>query len=92
MRAHPRHGLSVAVVCSLALSALAIAQQSSSTSDMSAADLYENACAACHAASGRGRPQHEVGFAVPLPDFTDCNFATREPDEDWLAIVHSAKR
>ena len=26
---------------------------------------------------------------MPLPDFTDCNFATREPDEDWLAIVHS---
>jgi hypothetical protein len=23
-----------------------------------------------------------------LPDFTDCSFATREPDADWFAIVH----
>ena len=23
-----------------------------------------------------------------LPNFTDCNFASREPDSDWLAIVH----
>jgi hypothetical protein len=25
---------------------------------------------------------------VPVPDFTDCSFATREPDADWLAIIH----
>jgi hypothetical protein len=29
-----------------------------------------------------------VGFDQPLPDFSDCNFATREPDADWLAIAH----
>jgi hypothetical protein len=29
-----------------------------------------------------------VGFEDPLPDLTDCNFATREPDSDWMAIVH----
>jgi hypothetical protein len=29
-----------------------------------------------------------VGFDVPLPDFTDCDFTTREPDADWLAIAH----
>jgi hypothetical protein len=29
-----------------------------------------------------------VAFADPLPDFTDCRFATREPDADWLAVVH----
>jgi hypothetical protein len=29
-----------------------------------------------------------VAFADPLPDLTDCSFATREPDADWMAIVH----
>jgi hypothetical protein len=25
---------------------------------------------------------------VPLPDFTECTFATREPDADWIAVAH----
>ena len=50
--------------------------------------IYASACAACHGADGRGRTQSEVGFAIPLPDFTDCDFAVREPDSDWSAIVH----
>jgi hypothetical protein len=29
-----------------------------------------------------------VGFDVPLPDFTDCAFASAEPDPDWFAVVH----
>lgn len=52
------------------------------------AALYLAACAACHGADGRGAPEALVGFDVPLPDFTDCRFATREPDVDWLAVVH----
>jgi len=54
----------------------------------SAAEVYKEACAACHGTDGRGVPQSQVGFDLPLPDFTDCNFATREPDSDWLAIAH----
>ena len=50
--------------------------------------LYRAACAACHGADGRGTTQALVGFDVPLPDFTDCNFASREPDADWIAIAH----
>lgn len=46
------------------------------------------ACAACHGADGRGAPAEQVGFDTPLPDFTDCSFATREPDGDWLAVAH----
>jgi len=49
--------------------------------------LYRAACAACHGDDGRGRAAVEVGFAEPLPDFTDCSFATREPDADWLSIT-----
>lgn len=50
--------------------------------------VYRAACAACHAADGRGAPQLTVGFAVPLPDFTDCSFNSREPAADWFAIGH----
>jgi hypothetical protein len=54
----------------------------------SAQSLYTSACATCHGPDGRGSPQATVAFADPLPDFTDCSFATREPDADWLAVVH----
>ena len=50
--------------------------------------LFQSACAACHGADGRGAPRPAVGFDVPLPDFTDCGFATAEPDPDWIAVVH----
>jgi mono/diheme cytochrome c family protein len=63
--------------------------QSSVESSLPGRELYERACAACHAADGRGSPQSLVGFETPLPDFTDCSFATREPDADWAAIAHS---
>jgi len=29
-----------------------------------------------------------VGFEQPLPDFTDCDFASREPQADWVAVAH----
>ncbi|HEX7091534.1 MAG TPA: c-type cytochrome [Longimicrobiales bacterium] len=50
--------------------------------------LYRAACAACHGADGTGTTQALVGFDVPLPDFTDCSFASREPDADWIAVAH----
>lgn len=56
--------------------------------DTTGALLYAVACAACHGPDGRGRSQDQVGFDVPLPDFTDCEFAEREPDADWYAIIH----
>lgn len=50
--------------------------------------LYTSACATCHGPDGRGSPRATVAFEDQLPDFTDCGFATREPDADWLAVVH----
>ena len=52
------------------------------------AALYASACSSCHGARGTGMPQHQVGFDLPLPDFTDCSFASREPDSDWIAVTH----
>lgn len=54
----------------------------------SGAELYTAACAACHGADGRGRTATQLGFELPVPDFTDCDFAAREPDSDWLAVIH----
>ncbi|HSF14189.1 MAG TPA: cytochrome c [Vicinamibacteria bacterium] len=51
--------------------------------------LYRVACASCHGEDGRGVDPSQVGFDVPLPDFTDCSFATREPDVDWMAVTHA---
>ena len=51
-------------------------------------ELYTRACAACHGDDGAGRSVEDVGFATPLPDFTDCEFTSREPDPDWYAIIH----
>lgn len=50
--------------------------------------VYERACTACHGPDGRGADRSAVGFDLALPDFTDCSFATREPDGDWLAVAH----
>ncbi len=49
--------------------------------------LYHFACAACHGSDGRGAPADTVGFDVPLPDFTDCNFVTREAAADWIIVA-----
>ena len=52
------------------------------------AEVYASACAACHGPDGRGAPQTALGFDLAMPDFSDCSFATREPDADWGAVVH----
>ena len=50
-------------------------------------ELYGTACMACHGSDGAGAGRDRVGFDLPLPDFTDCSFATREANADWTAVV-----
>jgi len=50
--------------------------------------LYATACAACHGVDGTGAPAEQVAFDLELPDFTDCSFASREPDADWVIVAH----
>jgi mono/diheme cytochrome c family protein len=50
-------------------------------------ELYRVSCAACHGSDGRGASASMVGFKNPLPDFTDCNFSTREAEVDWVIVV-----
>ncbi|HZF30495.1 MAG TPA: cytochrome c [Gammaproteobacteria bacterium] len=52
------------------------------------AQIFRSACAACHGADGRGRTAAELGFDNALPDFTDCDFSSREQNGDWSAIVN----
>ncbi|MFC1764814.1 c-type cytochrome [Planctomycetota bacterium] len=49
--------------------------------------LFEQNCMACHGVDGTGAPSSTVGFAVPLPDFTDSSFASREPAADWVKVA-----
>ena len=49
--------------------------------------LYMAACQSCHGADGRGAAIAHVGFSDPLPDFTDCSYASREAAQDWETVV-----
>lgn len=71
------------IVC---IFSLAWGSQQSSNSK-TGQQLYRQACAACHGPDGRGAPSSTVGFKTPLPDFTDCNFAPREPNIDWYFVA-----
>ena len=77
-----------AALCVLASGPVAVAAPHLAQAGETGRELYEGACAACHAPDGTGNPIATVGFDIALPDFTDCRFASREPDGDWLAVVH----
>jgi hypothetical protein len=53
-----------------------------------AQEVFDQACASCHGSDGTGQDASVVGFDLELPDFSECSFASREPDGDWLAVVH----
>jgi hypothetical protein len=72
----------------LLFSAVSVAGAQTIAALDSGESVYRAACAACHGPDGRGAPQLTVGFDVPLPDFTDCRFNSREPAADWFAISH----
>ncbi len=63
-------------------------EDSIKVADKTGKQLFLESCATCHGADGKGAQQSQLGFDTPPPDFTDCNFATREPDADWIAVAH----
>ncbi len=50
------------------------------------AAIYRDACQHCHGVDGRGASIEQLSLPA-IPDFTDCQFAPREPDGDWLAVI-----
>ena len=85
MRAHK---VMAGVVTSLSLAVVpsALPQQ---VEDLSDQELYEIACGSCHGPDGTGVDPTQVAFTVPVPDLTQCSFASREPDADWIAVAHA---
>src|SRR5262249_8493146 len=67
----------------LVVVALALATQARA---LSGPEVYEQACASCHGADGRGAPAGRA-ITVPLPDFTDCNVSTAESTANWAGLV-----
>ncbi len=51
-------------------------------------DTYAASCANCHGLDGTGADPALLAFEEEMPDFTDCDFAAREPDGDWIAVAH----
>jgi mono/diheme cytochrome c family protein len=59
-------------------------------SQETARELYEMGCSSCHGRDGAGGDSGTtVAFEVPVPDFSECSFASREPDADWIAVSHA---
>jgi mono/diheme cytochrome c family protein len=52
------------------------------------AELYGKACVTCHGRDGKTVSRAALAHTYRVPDFTDCRFAQREADGDWLAIIH----
>jgi hypothetical protein len=80
-----RTGLLFVVV--LASPAPAVAQQAAAA-PRTAPQVYQTVCATCHGPDGKGGVNLELEKIIALPDFSDCTFANREPDSDWLAVAH----
>jgi mono/diheme cytochrome c family protein len=80
--------VTVALVAASAGPLGAAAQVPEDLDQLSGPELYAASCANCHGPDGRGLDRAQVGFEEPLPDFTDCDFAAREPDTDWIAVTH----
>lgn len=55
---------------------------------LSGKQLYMDACANCHGVDGKGASNRQLGLQTLPPDFTDCTFASREPDGDWIDVAH----
>lgn len=85
MRTHP--AVLTALLTAILVASTADAQPTPPDGVPSGKGLYESACATCHGPDGRGMPRSHVGFDIEVPDFTDCAFATPEPDGDWAAVI-----
>ncbi|MBM3295498.1 MAG: cytochrome c, partial [Candidatus Aminicenantes bacterium] len=83
----PAPPAAAALILLAAAAALEAAQAGAPTPSRTGRQIYLETCAACHGPDGRGQSRSRVGFDVPLPDFTDSSFASREPDADWAGIA-----
>ena len=88
MLRHNRFTPGTAAVALLLLIAATAAAQAPAPA-RSGREIYESTCAMCHGPDGRGGVNPAIENIVKPPDFTDCAFAAREPDEAFLAVAHN---
>ena len=62
--------------------------QKSTFAVRSGKQIYQTNCATCHGQNGRGARPEDTGLDIPVPNFTDCAFTTRETETDWVGLVH----
>ncbi|MCK7480378.1 MAG: cytochrome c [Candidatus Moduliflexus flocculans] len=65
------------------------AQDEAALSQRTGRQIFLDTCAACHAPDGKGHSRSRLGFDVAPPDFTDPDFASREPHSDWVGIARN---
>ena len=90
MRPTHRHGRLRSIIpfiAAVALGPLAVIAAEEPALE-SGRDIYRAACASCHGSDGRGAPASLTTLDTAPPDFTDCDFANREPDGDWVGIAY----
>ena len=75
-------------VISTAAAQLPYAVNGADLADATGEAIYANSCANCHGLDGTGVEPALLAFEEEMPDFTDCDFAAREPDGDWIAVAH----
>jgi mono/diheme cytochrome c family protein len=90
MRKHQSHpatlGPAITLICALLI--LPQVVHADDTVPSTGEAIYRAACSTCHGADGRGAPPSLTSLPDPVPDFTDCDFAPREPDSDWVGIAY----
>jgi mono/diheme cytochrome c family protein len=75
------------IVALLSLIVLPVAA-SGQTEPRTGKQVYDSICITCHGPDGRGGVNLELEKTVTPPDFSDCAFANREPDDAFLAVAH----
>ncbi len=82
-----------AIAGSVAVAAFAGATAMAQQPPPNGRGIWEANCATCHGLDGRGmRTKAEIGFELPMPNFADCAFASREADGDWSSSIHRGGR